>query len=138
MSQFQREALRARYEATSKDTLGAVFDDVHPDFVLQTADRVPGAGTYQGAEAATRFFADLVEPFEEVTYEPQQFFERGDQIVVFLIVRFKPYGSSAMVENQVGALWTIRDGKPVRCEMFPQREKALEAAGMSDRDVKPN
>ena len=29
MSHFQREALRARYKATSKDNLGAVFDDVH-------------------------------------------------------------------------------------------------------------
>jgi ketosteroid isomerase-like protein len=138
VSHFQREALRARYKATSKDNLGAVFDGVHPEFVLKTADRVPGAGTYRGAEAATRFFTDLVEPFEEVTYEPQQFFERGDQIVVFLIVRFKPYGSTAEVENLVGALWTIRDGKPARCEMFPQREKALEAAGMSDRDVRPS
>ena len=42
-----------------------------------------------------------------------------------------------MVENQVAALWTIRDGKPARCEMFPQREKALEAAGMSEQDAAP-
>ena len=49
MSHFQREALRARYTATSKSNLGAVFADVHPDFELQTADRVPGAGTYRGA-----------------------------------------------------------------------------------------
>ncbi len=136
MSHFQRESLRARYKATSKDDLGAVFADVHPDFELRTADRVPGAGTYRGAEAATRFFADLVEPFEEVTYETQKFFERGDQIVVFLVVRFQPHGSSSVVENQVAALWTIRDGKPARCEMFAQREKALEAAGMSEQDAR--
>ena len=135
MSQFQREALRARYKATSKGNPGAVFDDVHPDFELKTADRVPGAGTYRGAEAATQFFVDLVEPFEQVTYEPQQFFERGDQIVIFLVVRFHP-GTSSVVENQVAALWTIRDGKPVRCEVFAQREQALEAAGMSDEDAR--
>jgi uncharacterized protein len=137
MSHFQREALRARYKATSKSDLGAVFDDVHPDFELKTADRVPGAGTYRGVEAATQFFADLVEPFEEVTYEPQEFFERDDKIVVFLLVRFKPQGSDAVVENLVGALWTIRDGKPIRCEMFPQREQALEAAGMTEQDLRP-
>jgi ketosteroid isomerase-like protein len=136
MSHFHREALRARYKATSKSNLGAVFDDVHPEFELKTADRVPGAGTYRGAEAATRFFADLVAPFEQVTYVPQRFFERGDKIVVFLIVRFKPQGSDAVVENQIGALWTIRDGKPIRCEMFPQREQALEAGGMTERDLR--
>jgi ketosteroid isomerase-like protein len=137
MSQFQREALRAKYKAVSKDHLGAIFEDVHPDFELKTADRVPGAGTYHGAEAATQFFAELVEPFEQVTYDPQEFFERGDQIVVFLVVRFHPRGTSSVVENQVAALWTIRDGKPARCEVFAQREKALEAAGMSDRDARP-
>ncbi len=137
MSHFQREALRARYRATSRRNLGAVFEDVHPDFELETADRVPGAGTYRGAAAATQFFKDLVEPFEDVTYEPQRFFERGDQIVVFLIVRFKPHGTSAVVENHVGALWTIRDGKPVRCKVFAQREQALEAAGMSEADARP-
>jgi ketosteroid isomerase-like protein len=136
MSHFQRESLRARYKATSKGNLGAVFADVHPDFELKTADRVPGAGTYRGAEAAAQFFADLVEPFEEVAYETQRFYERGDQIVVFLLVRFKPHGSNSAVENQVAALWTIRDGKPARCEMFAQREKALEAGGMSEQDVR--
>jgi glutamate/tyrosine decarboxylase-like PLP-dependent enzyme/ketosteroid isomerase-like protein len=132
MSQSDVEGLRARYEAaTSKKNPGAAFADVHSDFELKTVDRVPGAGTYRGAEAATQFFADLVEPFAEVSYQPQEFFEHGDQIVVFLTVRFHPRGSSAVVENQVGALWTMRDGKPARCEMFAQREQALEAAGIS-------
>jgi ketosteroid isomerase-like protein len=121
--------------AVSKSNLQAVFQDVHPDFELKKADRVPGAGTYRGAEAATRFFADLVAPFDEVTYEPQRFFARDDRIVAFLVVRFKPHGSSAVVENQVAALWTIRDGKLARCEMFPVREKALTAARMSLRDA---
>jgi ketosteroid isomerase-like protein len=135
MAQPHVEALRARYEAVSKSNLGAVFEGVHPDFELRTADRVPNAGTYYGAEAATRFYSDLVEPFEEVKYEVQRLFQRGDQVVLYLGIRFKPHSSTATVENQVGALWTYRDGLPVRCEMFPQRERALEAAGMSERDA---
>jgi ketosteroid isomerase-like protein len=137
MSPSQVEDLRSRYETVSKSNLGAVFDRVHPDFELRTADRVPGAGTYRGAEAAARFYADLVEPFEEVTYVPQAFFEHRNQVVVFLLVRFHPRGSKSVVENLVGALWTFREGKPVRCEMFPKRELALEAAGMSERDAVP-
>jgi ketosteroid isomerase-like protein len=137
MPESQVDALRARYAAVSKSNLGAVFDGAHPDFELKTADRVPGAGTYRGAEAATRFYAELVEPFEEVTYVPQEFFEHRNQVVVFLLVRFHPRGSSSVVENQVGAFWTFRDGMPARCEMFARRELALEAAGMSERDAVP-
>ena len=135
MSQENVEALRAGYEAVSKANLGAAFDDVHPEFELKTGDRVPGAGTYRGGEAATRFFQDLVEPFEEVTYEPQRFFERGEQIVVYLLVRLQPSGSGAVLEYQIGALWTFRDGKPARCEIFPRREEALEAVGLSEQDA---
>ena len=135
MSRSLIEQLDARYRAVRKSNLGAVFEDVHPGFELKTADRVPDAGTYRGAEAATQFFADLVAPFDEVTYEPQRFFARDDLIVVFLAVRLQPHGSSAVVENQVAALWTVRDGKLARCQMFPVREQALKAARMSSKDA---
>jgi ketosteroid isomerase-like protein len=32
-----------------------------------------------------------------------------------------------MIENRIGHLWTMRQGKPVRYETFPRREDALEA-----------
>ena len=127
-------ALRARYESLSKDTVDFAFDGVHPDFELKTVSRVPNAGTYRGAEAAARFFADLVEPFDEVSYDVEQAFARDEQVVLFLLVRLKHHGSSAMVENHIGALWTVRDGTPVRCEMFAKRELALDAAGMTADD----
>jgi ketosteroid isomerase-like protein len=131
MSQADIEDLRARYEAISRGDRGAGFRDVQPGFTLKTGEQVPNAGTYLGAEAATRFVEDLWEPFEEVTMEPQEFFERGDQIVVLLVVRARHKGSSAVVENRIGALWTMREGKPLRLEMYPKREQALEAAGLT-------
>jgi ketosteroid isomerase-like protein len=134
MSQPDVEAIRARYEAASRGDPGAVFRDVHPDFELKTADRAPNAGTYRGAQAATGFYADLAEPFEQVVYEPQECFARGDRVVVYLRARFRPKGSSAVVENRVAAFWTMRDGLPVRCEMFARREQALGAAGLSQQD----
>jgi ketosteroid isomerase-like protein len=134
MADSHVDALRARYEGVSKDSLDSVFDGVDPDFELKTVSRVPNAGTYRGAAAATQFFKDLVEPFEEVSYDVQKAFARGEQVVLFLGVHFKPRGSNALVENQIGALWTMRDGRPVRCEMFATRELALDAAGMTAED----
>jgi ketosteroid isomerase-like protein len=32
-------------------------------------------------------------------------------------------------------LWTMRDGKAMRLEIFPRRDKALEAAGLSGEDA---
>lgn len=102
MSQPDIETLRAEYEAISRRDWDAVFRGAHPDFELTTPDRS----------------------------EPQEFFECGDRIVVFFLLRSRPKGSSAVVEIQAGHLWTMRDGKAARCEIFPEREKALEAAGL--------
>ena len=130
MSAADIEDIRARYRAITSNDRGAAFRDVHSGFTLKTPDRVPNAGTYFGAEEAIRFFEDFWAPFEEVSVEPEEFFEKDDQIAVFLRVRLRPRDSSAPVELRVGALWVMKDGKPLRVEMYPEREQALEAVGL--------
>jgi ketosteroid isomerase-like protein len=132
MSRAAVETLRAGYEAFNRGDWDAAARLGHPEFELQTADRAVNPGIYRGADAARHFFEDLFEPFEEVVIEPEEFFERGDQIVVFLSVRLRPTGSSAFVENRIGHLWTLRDGMLARLAVYPRREDALEAAGLAD------
>jgi ketosteroid isomerase-like protein len=133
MSQTDVETLRTGYEAFNREDWDAVFESAAPDFELITADRVTNPGTYRGREEATQFFQDLFEPFEEVTVEPERFVENGDQIVVLVLVSSRPSGSTAVVENRIGHLWTMRDGKAVRFQIFPERAKALEAIGIEEQ-----
>ncbi len=132
MSEADIEVLRAGYEAVSRGDWDTPTRFAHPEFELQTADRVVNPGIYRGTEEVRRFFEDLFEPFEEVVVEPEEFFERGDQIAVFVLARFRPAGSSAVVENRIGHLWTMREGKAARLQVFPRREDALEAAGLEE------
>jgi ketosteroid isomerase-like protein len=128
MSHADVETLRIGYEAVSRGDWDGATRFAHPEFELQTADRIVNPGTYRGRDVARRFFEDLFEPFEEVIVEPEEFFERGDQIAVFVFTRFRPTGSSAVIENRIGHLWTMREGMATRLEVFPRREDALEAA----------
>jgi len=130
VSQADIEALRAGYEAFNRGDWEAALQGAHPDLELKTADRVTNPGTYRGSDEVRRFFEDLFEPFEQVLTEPEQFFERGDRIAVFVRVRSRPRGSSAVVENRIGHVWTMRDGKVARLEIHPERQKALEAIGL--------
>jgi ketosteroid isomerase-like protein len=132
MSRADIETLRIGYEAVSRGDWDAATRFAHPEFELHPADRVVNPGTYRGPEEVRRFFEDLFEPFEEVVIEPEEFFERGDQIAVFVLTRFRPTGSIAVVENRIGHLWTMREGKAMRLEIFPRREDALEAAGLPE------
>lgn len=128
MSQEDIETLRAGYEALNRGDLSGAFQHVHPDFELSTTE----AGEYRGLAAARRFVEGLMEPFDETVWEPVEFFDRGDHIVVLVHFRVRPRGSDAVVENQVGHLWTVQDGKAVRLQTFARREDVLAAAGLRE------
>jgi ketosteroid isomerase-like protein len=105
MSQADIETLRVGYEAVSRGDWDAATRFAHPEFELHPADRVVNPGTYRGPEEVRRFFEDLFEPFEEVVVEPEEFFERGDQIVVFIFTRVgcplrSPSGASRGVNSR--------------------------------------
>jgi uncharacterized protein len=132
MSQADIETLCAVYEAVNCGDWDAGFRAVPSDFEYKVPDRDPLGGTYRGREEVRRVFEDQLGAFEEAVAEPQEFFERGDQVVVFLLVRSRPRGSSATIEIRVAHVWTMRDGRPARVELFPVREEALEAVGLSE------
>jgi ketosteroid isomerase-like protein len=130
------ETLRGGYEAFNRGETESLFEAADPDIEFVPADRAANAGIVRGSEAIGQFFEDLFEPFEEVDVQPQKFFESDDRIAVILRARFRPRGSSAVVENRIGHVWTFRDGKALRLEIYPEREKALEAIGMSAAEAR--
>jgi ketosteroid isomerase-like protein len=70
-----------------------------------------------------------------VTFEPEQFFARNDQVVVFVLARARPTGSTALMETRIGHLWAMQNGKAARCEAFLEPAAALQAAGLSEQDA---
>ena len=132
MSQADIDTLRYAYEAINRGDWDSAFRAAHPDFELKAPDRMMRAGTYRGSVAARQFFEDLLEAFEEVVVQPEKFLESGERIVVFVSLRSRPSGSSAVMEIQIGHIWTMRDGKAVQLEIFPEREEALEAVGLAE------
>jgi ketosteroid isomerase-like protein len=132
MSQADIETLRANYEAMSRGDWDAAFRLWHPYVELETGDRIMRPGIYRGPDEIKGFFEDLLEPFAEVSVEPEEFFDRGDRIVVYLLVRSRPKGSTATLVNRIGHLVTMRDGKAARIQIFPRREEALEVVGLTE------
>ena len=128
MSQENLEIVRRAYESLARRDWDALWADAHPDFQLHTQL----AGSYQGPDETQRFAEDRFTAFESFTAEPEEFFEGDDQVVVFVTQRAQPKGTSAVIEIKTGDVWTLRDGKVLTLETFPQREKALEAAGLRE------
>ena len=128
MSEEDIKTLRLVYGAAGRQDWNAALEAMDSNIEWKSVL----AGTHHGHDEVRRFFEDMTAPFEKTVFEPEEFFDHGDQIVVFVRMRVRPSGSDAFVENRVGHLWTMREGKAVRCRTFPRREDALEAAGLSE------
>lgn len=121
------EIVRRCYAALDRRDWDGLWREAHGDFELHTQLQ----GSYRGTDEAQRFVEDRTATFESWTAEPEEFFESDDQVVVFVIQRARPKGSSAEITIKVADVWTLRDGRVLLLETFPQRKKALEAAGIS-------
>jgi ketosteroid isomerase-like protein len=123
--------LREEYDAMSRKDWNTVFACAAPDFELKT----PGGGldteAIRGVERARRAFEEFFGPYEDLEVSPEAFFEAPQQVVVFFLQRAKPSGSNAYLERRAAHVWTMRDGKAISLEIFPDRAKAVAAAGLS-------
>jgi len=67
-----------------------------------------------------------------MTFEPEEFRETDDQVVVLVTrrARARRSGSEMVVRN--GHLWTVRDGSILSMRSFPDPGRALEALGLRE------
>jgi hypothetical protein len=65
-----------------------------PDVVLVEADPLPvGGRTYEGYDGVLAALAQLIDAFEEVQYEPREFVQRDDRVLVHLRLTGRGRGS---------------------------------------------
>jgi ketosteroid isomerase-like protein len=131
MSRENVVIVRNAYDAFNRRDWDALFRDSHADFEM-TTQRGPDAGTRRGRERVTEFAEDYIAAFDELIWDPEEFFEGGDQVVVFVTIRARPRGGSVDLVIRNGHCWTVRDGAIVSMKTFPEPERALEAAGLRE------
>jgi ketosteroid isomerase-like protein len=131
MSQENLEIVRAAYENFARGDFTA-FGDVTQDFEFVTSPEIPDAGTYRG-EAAIAWMRAWVDSFEDLRMEATEIMDGGDKVFVALHQRGRPRGSQTVVEGRWWQAVTIRDGQIARAETYPERDQALEAAGLREQ-----
>jgi ketosteroid isomerase-like protein len=131
MSQENVETVRHFYDALNLGDWDAVFRDTHPDFEL-TTERGPSVGTLRGRERVQGFGEDYIGEFGNFVVEPEEFFEKDEQVLALVTRRVRPTGGGVDIVVRNGHLWTIRDGTILSMKSFPDPEKALEAVGLRE------
>jgi len=130
MSQENVELARKGYAAIARRDFDAVLELMDPNIESHNPPEVPEAGVHRGHDAVRRDWEQTFELFEDFSIDVEQYFDAGDELVVFLLYRGRARGSSADIEAKMAHVWTIRDGKATRLRQYLDRGEALEAAGL--------
>ncbi len=133
MSQENVEFVRSGWEAYERGDLSAALETFSPDLVTYVAPPIPLAGTYRGPEGFLQLTLDWAEGFDELVATAEEYIDTpGDQVVTRVRHRASGAESGVPVETDVWYVWTVRDGKTVRADIFNDRSEALEAAGLRE------
>jgi uncharacterized protein len=130
MSEEQVEKVRAALEAFRRGEVDVALKHAHPDMVSRRID--PDGAVFHGRDGLLALVADWVESFEEWSYEPEEFIDAGDHVVVRVRQSGRGAGSGAMVDGDFWLTYAFEDGKVKRFTLFADRERAFEEAGISD------
>jgi ketosteroid isomerase-like protein len=133
MSQENVEIARESFEAVSRRDVDAFLSSLHPDVEWDDSEGFPGLqGVYRGRAGVRSWLEAFSEAWESFHGEVEQITEVSDGRVLSQVVG-TARGRASGVETELRAwflIW-IADGKITKRQVFLDRNKALEAAGLS-------
>jgi ketosteroid isomerase-like protein len=134
MSQENVEIVKAAYDAFNREDWDASLKAAAPGFEMDFSRAVgPWRGVF-GLDQSRRLMEEFSETWESARWEPDEFIEAGDLVVVPLTGHLKGRGGIEVV-GHTAWVWTIRNGAIDRAEMYQERQDALEAVGLSEQDA---
>jgi ketosteroid isomerase-like protein len=92
----------------------------------------PEQQIYEGAEGARTFLREWTDAWEDWELEIDALHDAGDSVVALMRQHGRSKAGGMPVEMSFAQVWTLRDGKEARMEMYSDPGEALEAAGLSD------
>ena len=129
MSEENVELVRLAYERAARGDF-AWIDEFPDEFVFVTSPDVPDAGAYRG-QAAREWTKNWIGSFEGMTMEAVDITDAGDKVFLEIRQRGHAGGSEAAVQGSWWQVISFRQGVPIRSELYPDRAKALEVAGLN-------
>jgi uncharacterized protein len=132
MSQENVELVRGGHEAFARGDVDAVLGGLDPEIEVRPPREFPGEDSYHGHAGFLAYSERWVGSWEEYRLIPEEFIDAGDRVVVAYRAVGRGKGSGIEVETRMAHVWTIREGKAVRLEMFRTPAEALEAAGLRE------
>lgn len=91
-----------------------------------------GAQVFRGPAGLKRWVDSTREIWDEWRFEPEKLLDAGDQVVALVRVVARGGSSGISLDRKTAHVWTLRDGRVLRCEVYLDRSAAIEAVGLRE------
>jgi ketosteroid isomerase-like protein len=105
----------------------------HPDIEFRSMLGIDGR-SYRGHDGIREYFDDIDSAFSEWSIEVEQVVEGDDgRVAIVMTMHARGQGSGAELAGRTGHVWTLRDGRLARNQLFREADAALEALSLPPR-----
>ena len=134
MSEENVEIVRRSWQAFADEGLDALMEFCDREIDWRAIEGAPDdVGEMQGTEAVRRYYQDWLDTFEDITTNPTELLDVGDDRVVALLhVTGRARLSGIATELRYAVVYTLRGGKILHGREYADRQEALKAVGLEE------
>lgn len=135
MSTENLEIVKRGFEEFNAQGVEGILPFIDPDFEATTPpDLASEPDTYRGPDGVRRWFDSFFEVMDEIRWDAREFHEAGDRVVVEFTLRARGKTTGLAFGQDAVMVWTLRDGKAVRVDLYPTLDEAMAAAQSGSGD----
>ena len=116
------------FQAFAARDLAAMLPEMNAEveFLPVTANLTTGGVPYRGHEGIAQYLEDVERVWPNLRLFPDDMSEQGDLVVV--LGRVLARGGGMIIDRPTGWVFTMRDGKIARAQVYGSHDEALAAA----------
>jgi ketosteroid isomerase-like protein len=123
------EIVQRAIDGFNESGVDGILPLIHPEFEATTPpDLASEPDTYRGHDGVRRWFDSFYEVMDDIRWDAHEFHNAGDRVVVEFTLRARGKTSGLDFGQDAVMVWSFRDGKASRIELFQTLEEALAAA----------
>ena len=126
-------ALRRGFDAVRRGDLGAAADMLDPSFEIGERLVPETRPDVRGPEALLANVAEIREVFGDVTWEPLEFVDVGDRLLVRVLLEGTAEHTALPIAEEIGHVYTFREGRATRLDIYRSWAEAQRAGGWSEQ-----
>lgn len=127
------ELVRQVNAAFSSGEMDEILAMLHPEFETVVGPELSAEpDAYRGHDGVRRYFDSFRDAMDQIRFEPLRLREAGTSVVAAVRLSAQGRSTGIPVEQRLGQVWTIQDGKVIRVRSYLTYDEALRVAGIGE------